>query len=318
MKRRGFLVASACVTAAFAPMQAAHAATASKDVALHTPTGDIFGTLSLPTTLPAPVVLIVPGSGPVDRDGNNRAEVQGNTYALLALALAQSGIASIRYDKRGIGASAPAAPPEIDLRFETSIDDAVWWLQMLDQDKRFTHSVLAGHSEGSLIGMVALQKAPASAFVSLEGAGRPAPVVLREQLQRNLPKSLAREADAVIAQLVQGHTVTNPPAELAALFRESVQPYLISLFKYDPAVEISKVRIPTTIVQGTADVQVGLVDARALQKGDPAARLVVIEGMNHVLKYAPDTSTPHAILAGYENPLLPIDPKVVPAITSTV
>jgi fermentation-respiration switch protein FrsA (DUF1100 family) len=95
-----------------------------------------------------------------------------------------------------------------------------------------------------------------------------------------------------------------------------VQPYLISWFKYDPALEIAKLRMPVTIIQGTADVQVTMADAQALHNAAPSSKLVVVNGMNHVLKYAPDTSSQAAILKGYENPSLPVDPRVVDAVAA--
>jgi pimeloyl-ACP methyl ester carboxylesterase len=297
--------------------RAAQAATAQSDITLPTATGKIQGTLTLPAQLPAPVVLIVAGSGPTDRDGDSGL-VRPDSYKLLAAALAARGIASLRYDKRGIGASASAATSEKDLRFETYVDDAAAWLRLLHADARFSKVGVAGHSEGSLVAMLALARSPADAFVSLEGAGRAAPVVLREQLKAQLPEELNAQADAIIAQLQQGHTVANTPAELTALFRPSVQPYLISWFKYDPAAEISKLRVPVTIVQGTADVQITMADADALKAADPAARLIVVTGMNHVLKYAPDTTSQSAVVKGYEDASLPVDPHVVDAVALAV
>ena len=288
---------------------------ADSEITLTTATGSIYGTLTLPEKLPAPVVLIIAGSGPTDRNGNSGA-VQANTYALLAAALVARGVATVRYDKRGIAASAAAGPSEDDLRFDMYVDDAAAWLHMLAADKRFSKIVVAGHSEGSLLGMLAVQRAPASAYVSLEGAGRRAPAILREQLKPKLPAALYAQADAALTQLSQGHTVPNPPPELASLFRPSVQPYLISWFKYDPAVEMARLKIPATIVQGTADVQVTLVDANILKQADPSASLVIVQGMNHMLKYAPDTSSQAAILKGYTDSLLPIEPHVVEAIVA--
>jgi uncharacterized protein len=318
VNRTTFLSTAGCALAVTAlPSRAAPSGAAQSDITLQTATGKIHGTLVLPAQLPAPVVLIVAGSGPTDRDGN-AGLLRPDSYKLLATALAARGIASVRYDKRGIGASASAATSEKDLRFETYVEDAAAWLSLLHADARFFTVGLVGHSEGSLVGMLAVQRAPADAFVSLEGAGRPAPVVLREQLKAQLPEELNAQADAIIAQLQQGHTVANTPAELAALFRPSVQPYLISWFKYDPAVEISKLRVPVTIVQGTADLQVTMADADALKAGDPAARLVVVTGMNHVFKYAPDTTSQSAVVKGYEDASLPVDPHVVDAVASAM
>lgn len=289
---------------------------AELDISVQTPTGALYGTLALPAKLPAPVVLIVAGSGPVDRNGNAGTALQTNVYAQLAAALAQRGVASVRYDKRGVGASAAAATSEKDLRIGTYSDDVIAWVLQLNSDKRFSGTLVAGHSEGSLLGILALQKAKANAFVSLEGAGRPAGVVLDEQLKRNLPAELDKKAEAVVAQLEQGKTVSDYPPELAAIFRPSVQPFFISYMKYDPAVEIAKLALPVTIVQGTADVQVTMDDANALKRGAPSANLVVVQGMNHVLKHAPDTSSQSAVVAGYENPSLPIEPKVVDAVVA--
>jgi pimeloyl-ACP methyl ester carboxylesterase len=285
------------------------------DLVLHTPTGTIDGTLEGAAATPVPVVLIIPGSGPTDRDGNSGV-LRGNTYMLLARALAAHSIASVRYDKRGVGKSAAAIAAEQDLLFDTYVDDAAAWLRQLRADGRFSKIAVVGHSEGSLIGMMAVQLAPADALVSVEGAGRPAPIILREQLARALSPELYAQADAIINRLQNGQTVDEVPAELAPLFRPSVQPYLISWFRYDPAAEIAKVRLPVTIVQGTADVQVTMADAQALHHADPSARLVVVDGMNHALKYAPDTSSQAAILNGYADPSLPVDPRVVDAVAS--
>jgi alpha-beta hydrolase superfamily lysophospholipase len=287
------------------------------EIVLSTATGNIVGTLLPAATTPAPVVLIVAGSGPTDRNGNSGL-LQGNPYRLLATALAARGIASVRYDKRGVGASLAAATSELDLRFDIYVNDTADWLRLLRANRRFSHLGLAGHSEGSLIGMIAVQRAAADTFVSLAGVGRALPVVLREQLKARLSPELYAQADTMIAQLEAGQTVADPPAELAQLFRPSVQPYVISMFKYDPALELAKVRIPVTIVQGTADVQVSLADAQALKRADPSALLDVVDGMNHVLKYAPDTSSQAAILKGYEDPALPVDPHVVDAIAAAV
>jgi pimeloyl-ACP methyl ester carboxylesterase len=313
MNRTAFLAGAG---GAFAMAALPHAVQAAEsDFNLTTPTGTIYGTLTLPASAPPyPVVLIIAGSGPTDRNGNAGAALQSDAYKLLAGALAKDGIASVRYDKRGIAASAAAAPKEEDLRFDTYVDDAAAWANLLRNDKRFSALTIVGHSEGALIGTIVAERIPVHALVLLEGAGRPAPVVLREQLKPKLPPALYAQADAALSQLQAGHLVPDPPAELMALFRPSIQPYLISWFKYDPAVELSKVRAPIAIVQGTADIQVTMADAQALKSGAPAAKLVVVDGMNHVLKYFPDRSSLAQVLKGYQDSSLPIDAKVVAAV----
>jgi uncharacterized protein len=286
-------------------------------ISLQTPTGTLYGSLTLASARPSSVVLIVAGSGPTDRDGNSGDVLRSDAYKQLSQALAARGIASVRYDKRGVAASAAAITTESDLRFETYVQDAAAWLALLRSDHRFSKIALAGHSEGSLVGMLALQHAPGDAFASLEGIGRPAASVLREQLSK-LPPKLNAQADAVISRLQAGQLDPDAPTDLAAFFRPSIQPYLISWFKYDPAVEIGKRSMPIVIVQGTADVQVSMVDANDLHRGAPTSRLVVVNGMNHVLKHVPDTSSQTAILRGYEDPALPVDPAVIQALQSLV
>jgi pimeloyl-ACP methyl ester carboxylesterase len=315
--RNMFAVAMLCAAAA----GVSYAATAftESDITLQTPTGNIFGTLALPSVNgPVPVVLLISGSGPTDRDGNS-ALLPGKVDTLkeLAVALAQRGIASVRYDKRGIAASAAALTSEKDVRFDTYVGDAEAWIAMLHADPRFSKIIVAGHSEGSLIGMIASQRGNVAAFVSLEGAGRPAYTVLREQLKPGLSPALLAQMDAITAQLRAGSLYTGSvPPELQALFRPSIQPYLVSWFKYDPAVELGKLTVPATIVQGTADVQVSMADAQALKRGDPGATFVVVQGMNHVLKIAPDISSRSAILAGYVDPKLQVAAQVIDAVAS--
>ena len=317
MRRGSFLNATGCAFIGTALPRGALAA--QSDYRLQTSTGVIDGTLASSSLDPSPIVLIIAGSGPTDRNGNALPlGLDSDAYKLLAAELARRNVASLRYDKRGVGASASAVLAEQDLRFDTYVNDAADWLRKLRSDRRFTKIVVVGHSEGSLIGVLAAQRAPVDAFVSLEGAGRPIPVVLREQLKPKLTPSLYAQADTIITSLQNGKTVANVPPDLAVLFRASVQPYLISWFKYEPAAEIAKLQVPITIVQGTADVQVAMVDAQALHNAAPSSRLVIVAGMNHVLKYLPDTSSSAAILKGYEDPSLPIAPQVVDAVAGAV
>lgn len=317
MKRSTFLASSAASAAAIAfPLTAF----ASADMTLATPTGKLFGTLELPATPGSPpLVLIIAGSGPTDRDGNSpMLPGKCDTLKLLALGLASRGVASLRYDKRAIAASAGAALREDDLRFDTYVDDAVRWIAALREQRRFSRVVVAGHSEGSLIGMLAAVRGNADGYVSLDGAGRPIQTVLREQFTSGGAAGMDPEHKAghIIDELVAGRTVGDVPPRLMSVFRPSVQPYLISWFKYDPAREIAAVRVPAAIVQGTADVQVNRVDADDLHAGLPSARLVIVEGMNHVLKHAPDTSSQAAIFAGYTDPSLPVEPVVIDTVAA--
>ncbi|MEY3850485.1 MAG: hypothetical protein RJA38_926 [Bacteroidota bacterium] len=229
---------------------------------------------------------------------------------MLAHELAAQGIASLRYDKRGIGESAPAMISEEQLRFENYVEDAKAWAAQLKTDPRFRKLIVIGHSEGSLIGMLACEQA--DAFVSLAGAGRPIDVILKEQLTEQLSgqKKLLRAANEGLSKLKEGKLVEDAPVELFGLFRPSVQPYIMSWMKYDPAVEISKLKIPIVIIQGTTDLQVKEQDAKLLFEAHPLnSRLVIIEDMNHVLKIAPEDRLKN--IETYSKPDLPLAPELV-------
>lgn len=284
------------------------------EIQLKTPTGILYGTeLITKSDEPQPVVLIIAGSGPTDRNGNSTLiPRQNNSLKLLAEGLANHGIASIRYDKRGIGKSASAAPKEADLLFETYVQDAALWIQKLKADARFSSITIMGHSEGSLVGILAAQRTGANAFISVAAPARNASQVLREQLRSQLPTVLWQESERILAALEQGKQAASVSPELNELFRASVQPYLISWFRYTPAQEIKRLTMPVLIVQGTTDIQVPVSEAQALKMAKPDAELKIIEGMNHVLKAVPPD--PKQQIASYSEPRLLIVPELVEVI----
>lgn len=290
----------------------------SDTLTLATPTGNLGGTLCVPAgNGPFPLAVIIAGSGPTDRDGNSiLLPGKNNSLLMLAEGLAVHGVASLRYDKRGIGASRQALQSEADLRFEMGADDAAAWVKKLRSDPRFSTIVVVGHSEGSLLGMLAARRAPADGYVSIAGAGRAADKVLREQLAKQLPPALLAEANRALDTLLAGHTVASPPQALMVLFRPSVQPYLISWLKVDPQVEIARLTIPALIVQGTLDGQVLPSEAHLLAAAQPKATLVLIDGMNHVFKrVAADAA---AQQASYSDPTIPVAPELITAIATFV
>lgn len=275
-----------------------------EDIKLNTVTGTIYGTVTLPSDYnEVPVVLIIAGSGPTDRNGNNTYGLLTDSYKMIAYELAQKGIASVRYDKRGIGESSKAMKSEEDLVFNDYIDDAVNWIEMLRKDNRFSKIAILGHSEGSLIGMVAAEKAKVDAFISVAGMGYSFYDTLKRQLASQ-PKDAYNECVRIMDELKKGNRVADVSKELYQLFRPSVQPYLISIFTYDPVVDIKKLNIPLLIIQGTTDLQVSVDDARMLKDSSPHAVLKIIDGMNHILKDAPINQEKN--LETYGNPNLPL------------
>lgn len=247
---------------------------------------NLKGTLEVPkSNNPIDVVLIIAGSGPTDRDGNNPLlPGKNNSLKMLSDLFYKNGIASLRYDKRSIGASDKVI--ESELTFDTYINDAVEWIKYLKNDKRFSKIIIMGHSEGSLIGMIAAKQSDVSKFISLNGAGKPIYTILDEQvvIKNKLPEELTKQFRSIIDSLRQGNLVKNVNLAFVSLFRSSVQPYLISWFKYDPCIELSKLEIPILIVGGTTDIQVEVEDAKLLSKSNANSILAIIENMNHILK----------------------------------
>jgi pimeloyl-ACP methyl ester carboxylesterase len=282
-------------------------------IQLNIPTGTLFGSIDLPAGEgPFPIVVFIAGSGPTDRDGNQPG-LKSNILKLLGHGLAARGIAVLRYDRRGIGESKKTAPTEGGLRFEMLADDVVAWVKLVRKDKRFSQVGIVGHSQGALVGMLAAQRGPADAFVSLAGVGRKTHVVLREQLAKNLPALLYQKSGPIIDELVAGRPVADAPKELAGLFRPSVQPFLISEFKIDPAQEMAHLKMPVLIVQGTTDLQVTVDDAKILAAVNKNAKLLLHEGMNHVLRKA---STQFAQQWSYLDPSQPLMPGLTEEIAA--
>jgi uncharacterized protein len=311
-----------CVTWSLAAGRAGAAEPVEQAMTQAVQGGELAGTLMLPAASgKAPVALIIAGSGPTDRDGNSAVPgFRNDSLKLLATALAQQGIASVRYDKRGIGASGAAMTSESALRFDDLVDDAARWIATLQADPRFSNVVVIGHSEGSLIGMLAARGASgrvgADGFVSLAGAAERQSDILRKQLARKLTPEQSADNERILAALEHGQTVPHVAPMWLRFYQPSVQPYLISVYRHVPAREIAALQVPVLIVQGTTDLQVDVDQAEALAAAKPDAQRLIVPGMNHVLKAVPaDAPNP---LASYGDPTLPLHPQLAPAIVAFI
>ena len=283
-------------------------------ITLQTPTGNIEGTLLLPSVEKPTIALIIAGSGPTDRDGNSGG-LKMNYLKMLAEGLYENNIASVRYDKRGIGASVMPGLKEDDLTFSDFISDAELWMDKIMDDSRFGDIVVIGHSEGSLIGMIASQNKQPNKFISIAGPGITMLATIRRQLKDQPPYILSM-SEPILEKLEKGQTVDSVPPLLNSLFRQSVQNYLISVSKYDPLVEISKLKCPVMIVQGTTDIQIEVLDAEKLAESNKNSKLLIIEGMNHILKEAPENRLLN--IQTYGNPDLKIKEGLVDSISKYI
>lgn len=275
------------------------------NIILETSTGKLFGTLCVPSIVKKkiPVVLIISGSGPTDRNCNSSLGLTCNSFKILADSLLQYGIASVRYDKRGVGESKTAMGKEVDLRFEDYVNDAIGFVTLLKKDKRFSSVIILGHSEGSLVGMLAAQQTKTNKYISVAGPGLALQAVLKKQISAQ-SKEIQAMCYPIIDSLADGHLVKNINPILYTSFRPSVQPYIISIFKYNPATEIAKLTIPVAIIQGSTDIQVSEEDGETLFNANNKNQYTVIKGMSHILKEGPADRAKN--YATYNNPTSPI------------
>lgn len=289
------------------------------------PQGPLRGTLAGPASADAPVVLMIPGSGTSDRDGNQLPGIRAATLRLLAEGLAARGITSARVDKRGLHGSSTAVSDPEDVTLAVYADDARAWVEVLRETTGASCVWILGHSEGGLVALKTASTRPEGicGLVLAATPGRPLGTLLREQFRANLPESPLRQPtldalESILSRLEAGQPadVSGVNPQLAGIFRPSVQPYVIDLLAHDPAKMIAATEIPVLILQGTTDLQVTMEDADVLAAARPDAGLVRLDGVNHMFKQAPAERTGN--LAAYADPDLPLADGIVAAIAETV
>ena len=267
----------------------------------------LHGTLLDPGTA-SDLVIVHPGSGPSDRDGNQPG-MRNDSLRLLAEALAAANLAVLRYDKRGVGESR-TDQAESDLRPSHYINDLAAWATWARREGGFERVVLLGHSEGALFAKAAALRVDVDAVISLAGSGRPIGVLLLEQTEGRRPGEIDQQFRDILTELEAGRQVEDVPPVLATLFRPSVQPYLIEWLALDPAELAKDLAVPLLVVAGSTDLQVVRADFDAL--AESADRAVWIVGMNHVLR---DQDGPlEQQVASYLSADAPLHADLVPAL----
>ena len=310
---------SLLIVAAF--VAAAQAATpVERQLTAPGPLGSLAGTL-IDAGKRSPVVIIIPGSGPTDRDGNNPLGGRPSNLRMLAEGLAERGITTVRIDKRGMFGSKAAVANGNDVTIAAYAADAHAWAKAARTATGAKCVWLLGHSEGSLVALAAGQDPrDLCGVISVSGAGRKLGTVIREQLTSNPANApILTPALATLDSLEKGRKVDSAtlPAPIQSLFNNAVQPYLIDLMAQDPARLAASLKLPLLIVQGDRDLQVKVTDARALAAAQPKAKLVILPAVNHVLKIVASDSLA-ANFATYGDPALLIAPGVVDAIANFV
>jgi len=304
----------------FATPAFAQALPAGTEVTAPGPLGNLAGTLLDPDP-GAPLVLLVPGSGPTDRDGNNRYGVAGGPYRQLAEALARRGVATLRIDKRGMFGSAGAVADANRVTITDYAADVRAWVDAARKRTGRACIWLLGHSEGGLVVLAAAQRpAGICGVVLVSAAGRPLGTIMREQFRANPANApLLAPLLALVDTLEAGKhaDAAAMPAPLPSLFPDAVQDFLIDEFRHDPARLAARLALPLLVTQGDRDVQIGVADAQALAGARPGAKLVIVPGMTHVLRMAAGEGRA-ASIATYSDGALPVAPALAEAIAGFV
>ncbi len=296
----------------------AHAAPPAIESNVHA--GALTGTMLRPKASSA-AILIIPGSGPTDRDGNNLLGIKGSPYKVLAEALAERGIITVRADKRGMFGSSGAAANPNAVTIGDYAKDVQAWVKVIRRETGASCVWVAGHSEGGLVALASSQQPDGfCGLILLAAPGRPLGQVMREQLQFAMGDGpVLQQASSAIQALEAGRRPDmrslNP--ELQHLFAPSIHGFLISMFSYDPARLIAGFHKPVLIVQGERDLQVSVADATRLKQALPNAQLVLLPDTNHVFKTVKSTDT-GANLASYKKPGVPMSPGLADAISNFV
>jgi uncharacterized protein len=296
----------------------AHAAPPATE--LHLKAGALSAAMLRPDTSSA-AVLIIPGSGPTDRDGNNRLGVKGSPYKLLAEGLARRGVTTVRVDKRGMFGSSRAAADANAVTIGDYAGDVHAWVKVIREQTGVPCVWVAGHSEGGLVALVSSQNPDGlCGLILLASPGRPVGEVLREQLQLGLGKGLMlQQASSTIKALEAGRhpNVNSLHPALQQIFAPPMQGFLISMFSYDPARLIAEFHKPVLILQGERDLQVSVADAKRLKQAAPAAKLVLLPDANHFFKVVKSADIA-ANAATYSKPGVPLAPGTADKIADFV
>jgi len=309
------------VIAAAAALWAAPALAQGVEIEAAGPTGPLKGSWLAAAQPGAPMLLIIPGSGPTDRDGNSPAGVSAAPYRMLAEALAAKGVSSARVDKRGMFGSAGAGDPNA-ATVRGYAEDIRAWVRTLQGRTGAKCIWVMGHSEGVLMALAAATESSEGicGLVLVSGAGRKLGDVLRDQLRASAPFAPHLDkALPALERLEAGQSVDTAGMApvLLSLFAPQVQNYLKDVLARDPAEMSAKVRVPMLVVQGLRDLQTSEADARRIAAANPGARLVLLPDVNHVLKKV-ESDDRTANIATYGNPSLPLAPGVAEAIADFV
>ena len=268
------------------------------------------GVIQLPGTLSytfdkSPLLIWVHGSGGVDREGNPAKYIRQFREAVN-----NQNLAFFSYDKR------TANPKNAAFLNDVLIDDFVSDVEVVishfKNDSRFSSIILVGHSQGSLLAMMASKNA--DKYISVAGAGETIDKTIIRQIT-NQNAAFGEITAQHFKELRETGSIKEVNPNLLSLFAPQNLLFLSSWLAVNPVDEIKKVSIPTLIVQGDKDIQVLISDAENLSKAKPDAQFVIIKNMNHVLK---TIEKDEDNLTSYMSDNFPISEEFIKVITNFV
>ncbi|WP_405567848.1 alpha/beta hydrolase [Polaribacter sp. Asnod6-C07] len=253
------------------------------------------------------LIIWVHGSGAVDRNGN-----QAQYIKQFRKAVNQENIAFFSFDKRTANPKNSNIIQQDGIIFNDFVSDIKEVVNHFKNDNRFTEIILAGHSQGSLIAMLALENV--DKYISIAGAGETIDKTLVKQISKQSPIYGAL-TEKYLKELKETGKIKEIDPNLMSLFAPQNQPFLSSWITLKPTEEIKKITIPTLIVNGDKDFQVLVTDAENLKAAKPDAKIVIIKNMNHILK---DIQKNEDNLASYTNPNFTISEQLIKTIVEFV
>jgi len=273
----------------------------------------IDGTLLTPKDNSKSVLaIIIAGSGPTNRDGNQNF-LKNNSLKKLAEGLTNQGISTFRYDKR-IVKQIRKGKVDKDIMFDDFVTDAISVIDYFKEKNIYSKIYFIGHSQGSLVGMLAA-KDKADGFISLAGAGKSIDLVIQEQIEKTAPM-FTEDTKKTFAVLKENKTTTDYPPALASIFDISLQPFMSNWIQYDPSEKIKELQIPILIINGTKDLQVTTTEATLLKEANPNAQIKIIENMNHILFTIEGDSLENS--KSYNEITRKINPEVIESIVAFI
>ena len=274
------------------------------------------GAIQLPGTLTfakeqMPLVIWIHGSGNVDRNGNQKGlNINANYIKQFRDSINQVGIAFYSYDKRTSIPENLAISTE--MKFIEFVDDAVVAINHFRNGGRFSEIILIGHSQGSLVAMLASEKV--DKYISLAGPSQSFDATVVKQVMVQSP-SLGVTTQNLFNELKETGAVTNVDPLLLSIFAAPNLEFLSSYIKYNPSEEIKKIKIPTLVIHGTSDLQVRVEDAQKLHEELEGSQLEIIEKMNHLLK---TVETLEDNQKSYSDPNFPVSAQLIEVITKFI